>query len=95
MGLLGAGLVGVGLVGAGLAGVDEGALGFAGSAFPRAESAGASESPGAASVSRVGGSGTTSAPTTSPVTPVTFRTPRISTVYRAPGRQGEAGLSTS
>jgi hypothetical protein len=85
--LAGAGFVGAGFAGAGFVGAGFVGVGFAGAGFAGTESRPVrvvsvpfrSESAGA-SVSRGGGSGITSVPTTSPETPVTFRTPRISTV---------------
>jgi hypothetical protein len=73
-GLAGAGFAGAGFAGAGFVGV-----GLVGPGFARVVSRCRNVSAGA-SVSRAGGSGITSVPTTSPGTPVTFRTPRISTV---------------
>jgi hypothetical protein len=89
-GFRGAGLVGAGFVGAGFAGTGLAGAGFPGTGLTGtlpAESVAArvvspggfKESPGIASESRGGGSGTTNVPTTFPLTPVTFRTPRIST----------------
>ena len=79
-GLAGAGFVGAGFAGAGLVGVGLAGPGLAGAGFARVVSPPCRSESVAAVVSRGGGSGITSVPTTSPETPVTFRTPRISTV---------------